>query len=207
MKILILGATGRVGSRLLRYAHEAQHELSVYVRQPHKLPNDIPFSCHSGDILDAEKLEEAFQGQDAILSALGAGAFSQDSEFLSTAILAVAETMEKTQLKRLLWMSGEAILESEMGLLRKDLQGFPPVLKDVAQDHWAVYEYLLETRLDWTLICPPPMPERVRTGHYRALANQLPEGGQLISVEDVADFILKEVHENAFLRQRVGLAY
>lgn len=207
MKILLLGATGRLGSRLLRYAHEAGHRLSVLVRQPEKLPPGIPLRVVEGDIFDGAPLSEACQGQDLVCSALGSTTFSADPEFLTTAAWAVHEAMEQAQLKRILWVAGEAILDTPEGQMRKDAPTFPPVLKNIALDHYGVYSYFQGSDLDWTLICPPPMSERVRTGHYRVAANTQPENGHHIAYEDVADFMLREIQAQNYSRQRVGLAY
>ena len=61
--------------------------------------------------------------------------------------------------------------------------------------------------LDWTMVtCPDIVPgERTRT--YRTRADMLPEKGASISVEDVADCLLREMTERRFVRKRAGLAY
>ena len=46
-----------------------------------------------------------------------------------------------------------------------------------------------------------------RTGVYRTLEDQLPEGGRKISVEDVADFLLKALRDGLHIKKRVGAGY
>jgi putative NADH-flavin reductase len=46
-----------------------------------------------------------------------------------------------------------------------------------------------------------------RTGVYRTLEDVLPEGARKISVEDVADFLLKSLRDSTHLQKRVGAGY
>jgi hypothetical protein len=57
------------------------------------------------------------------------------------------------------------------------------------------------------LECCPDLVDGMLTQSYRAIPNLLPEGGDMISVEDVADFMVRQVANGGFVRQRVGLAY
>ena len=51
-RLLILGATGRLGRHVLSQAVAAGHEVTVLVRTPSKLLPDIPdrVSVHTGDL-------------------------------------------------------------------------------------------------------------------------------------------------------------
>lgn len=72
MKLLVFGATGGTGGRLVQQALQQGHVVTAFARDPSKMPlvHDN-LRVVRGDILDAESVEIAVAGQDAVLSALG----------------------------------------------------------------------------------------------------------------------------------------
>ena len=77
MKILIIGATGDTGQRLLRQGLEDGHEITAYVRNEAKLQaqlkGDTPPSLTviTGDVMDQENVTRACRGQDVVINAAG----------------------------------------------------------------------------------------------------------------------------------------
>ncbi|KAK0465243.1 NAD-P-binding protein [Desarmillaria tabescens] len=77
MRLLILGGTGSSGILLIRQALAVAPSpfVVVYARNPSKLPTDLSSSSSvkviQGQLDDAEKLSQAMEGVDAVLSALG----------------------------------------------------------------------------------------------------------------------------------------
>lgn len=72
MKLLVFGATGGTGSRLVQQALQQGHVVTAFVRDPAK----IRFSHERlrvvrGDILDENSIDAAMAGQEGVLSALG----------------------------------------------------------------------------------------------------------------------------------------
>lgn len=72
MKLLVFGATGGTGSRLVRQALEQGHVVTAFARDPAKvrLTHDN-LRVVRGDILNKDSVEAAVAGQDGVLSALG----------------------------------------------------------------------------------------------------------------------------------------
>jgi hypothetical protein len=61
--------------------------------------------------------------------------------------------------------------------------------------------------VEWTAVCCPHLPEGVRDKKYLTRKDYFPEnGGFSVSVENVADFIVKEISEKNFINSRVGFA-
>src|SRR5215471_49272 len=77
MKLTIIAATGGVGRQVLRQALSAGHDVTAVARDPAKLPADIlaagAVRVVTADLAgpDAQALESAVAGADAVLSALG----------------------------------------------------------------------------------------------------------------------------------------
>lgn len=71
MKIVVLGATGAVGSRLVAQALDAGHEVVAYVRHPQAIqPRDF-LSIIQGNLDDVQAMKIAFAGASAVVSCVG----------------------------------------------------------------------------------------------------------------------------------------
>ena len=72
MKIVIFGASGRTGQRLISQALEQDHEVTAFARTPGKIQiNHEKLRIIQGNIHDRNAVEQAAHGQDAVLCALG----------------------------------------------------------------------------------------------------------------------------------------
>lgn len=208
LKILVFGATGRLGRKVVEYALQEGHEIFAFVRHPAKLSLQHPhLHIIQGDAEDPETIENAIPGKDLLISCLGVSNLKPPITLMSDAVLFMLDAMGRFQVPRILAVGGAGILQETPDRFKMESPGFPPFFKAISEDYLRVYELLKASDREWTLICPPTMPERVRTGQYRVLGDYFPEGGQQICVEDVADFILKEIQARQFIGQRVGMAY
>jgi putative NADH-flavin reductase len=72
MKLLVFGATGGTGSRLVEQALRQGHLVTAFARDPAKihLTHDH-LRVVTGDVLDRASVNAAVDGQDAVVSALG----------------------------------------------------------------------------------------------------------------------------------------
>lgn len=71
MKIVVLGATGAVGSRLVQQASDAGHEVIAYVRRPQAIQPRDSLAIVQGSLNDVQAMEIAFSGADAVISCIG----------------------------------------------------------------------------------------------------------------------------------------
>ena len=60
MKIALVGATGFVGSAILNEALDRGMDVTAIVRHPQKLKAQHHLTIVKGDVMDADKLSEAF---------------------------------------------------------------------------------------------------------------------------------------------------
>ncbi|MCK8500289.1 NAD-dependent epimerase/dehydratase family protein [Myxococcus fulvus] len=69
MKILVTGATGKVGSRLSQRLAERGHDVRALVREPTRavFPKEARVEIAQGDLLDAGSLVPAVRGVDAVV--------------------------------------------------------------------------------------------------------------------------------------------
>jgi putative NADH-flavin reductase len=208
LKILVFGSSGRLGRKILEYGLQEGHEMFGFVRNPARLTFQHPqLQLIQGDAEDPEAIENAIPGKDLIISCLGVNNLKPPITLMSDAVLFMLDAMVRFQVPRILAVGGAGILQETPDRFKMESPGFPPFFKAISEDYLRVYELLKASDREWTMVCPPTMPERVRTGQYRVLGDYFPEAGQQIFVEDVADFILKEIPARQFIRQRVGIAY
>lgn len=72
MKLLVFGATGGTGKELVRQALQQGHVVTAFARDPGKIKlAHANLRVVRGDILQADSVEAAVAGQEAVLSALG----------------------------------------------------------------------------------------------------------------------------------------
>ena len=73
MKITVFGASGRTGREVVRQALAAGHDVTAFVRDPAKLSVHYDkVSMIKGDVSDSSAVMQGIEGQDAVVSALGA---------------------------------------------------------------------------------------------------------------------------------------
>ncbi|MEL6730048.1 MAG: SDR family oxidoreductase [Bacteroidota bacterium] len=209
MKVLVIGATGRVGRNLVEYALEQGHEVTAFARNIEDFSIEDPkLTTVKGDVLFPMLLKAVIPGHDAVISVIGIRKYSGPITLLSQGVGNVIEAMEASGVKRLITITGAGILQESEYQLIMDSLSFPPNLQNISLDHRRVYEALQASNLDWTIACPAFMHAGERTKEYLVMADYYPKGAQnLISVQDAADFIVREIEENQFIKHRVGIAY
>lgn len=207
MLIALFGATGRVGGRFLDYAVADGHTVRALVRDAGKLEPRPGLEVVQGDVLDAPTVDAVIAGTDAVVSGLGGAGIADPGEAQSQGMRNIVAGMARHGVRRVLGVAGGGILDSVEGGLRHDQPSFPAVFKLVSERHKQAWHAMRDSGLDWTMVATGDIVPGERTGVYRTLEDFLPEGGRRISVEDVADFLIRSLREGTHLRKRVGAGY
>ena len=166
MKILILGATGRVGQEVLTHALSDGHDVTVLVRDKNKLCVDHQsVRLIEGNVLNPNDIQKAAECNDIIVSALS----TDGSTTLSEAMPLIIETMSQQGSKRIITIGTAGILQSrtDKNLLRYQSNESKRRTTRAAEEHHKVYTMLKDLELDWTIICPTYLPDGERIGQYR----------------------------------------
>jgi putative NADH-flavin reductase len=72
MRIFVIGATGHTGTQIVDLALSRGHEVTAFVRSPHKIGRqDKRLKVLAGDPHNVEQLTSALPRHDVVLSALG----------------------------------------------------------------------------------------------------------------------------------------
>ena len=207
MHIAVFGGSGRVGGRFIEYALAEGHSIRALVRDPAKLTPRAGLEVIVGDVLTPADVERTVAGADAVVSGLGGAGVDNPGEAQSQGMRNIVAAMQKHGLRRVLGVAGGGILDSVNGGLRHDQPTFPAVFKKVSSRHKEAWHAMRDSGLDWTMVATGDIVPGERTGVYRTLEDFLPEGARKISVEDVADFLLKSLRDGTHLQKRVGAGY
>jgi len=207
MHIAVFGGSGRVGGRFIEFALAEGHSVRALVRDPAKLTPRDGLDVIAGDVLNPTDVERCITGADAVVSGLGGAGVENPGDAQSQGMRNIVAAMEKLGVKRVLGVAGGGILDSVNGGLRHDQPSFPAVFKKVSNKHKEAWHAMRDSSLDWTMIATGDIVPGERTGVYRTLEDQLPEGGRKISVQDVADFLLRSLRERLHVKKRVGAGY
>lgn len=207
MRVLVVGATGRVGRRVVEQLLQAGHDVSGLARDTSALP--APVRAVAGDVRDPTVVRAALTVNDGdpvdtVVSALGTPPGEAVDDTLSAGVQSLVEAMGDLGVERLVAVAAAGVLDAPDGGLRLDAAGFPPFLRGVAEQHRNVYEILDNSSLQWTLVCPPNMPDGDATGQARIEANRLPDGGEQVTTGDVAAFVVRTLDDGTPLG-RVGI--
>lgn len=206
LNILILGATGRVGSQILTYALHDRHHVTVLVRTPEKIQiNSGNLTIIQGNVLNKNDIVRAMHGIDVVISALN----TDGTTTLSESMPLVINAMENEGIQRIITVGTAGILQSRTTptVIRYQSSESKRKSTRAAEEHHKVYDLLKQSTLDWTIVCPTYLPDGEREGQYRIERNFLPEGGMKISVPDTAEFTYRQIESSDYVKSRVGIAY
>lgn len=217
MKIALIGATGFVGSAVLKELLARGHAVCALVRTPGKLPAQDGLVEVHADVLDSAQVARAVVGFEAVISAYNPGWTAPDlyDQFMRGA-RAIADGVKQAGLKRLLVVGGAGSLYVAPGAQLVDTPAFlDHVPANIVPGARAARDELTrlrgETALDWTLISPPAMlVAGERRGAYRLGGEELLMAGERpaeISSADLAVAIVDEIETPKHIRQRFTVGY
>lgn len=110
MKVLVTGATGYVGGRLVPKLLEKDHEVTVVVRNAARL-SDVPWrdqvTVVEGDLADKKTVDKATKSIDVLYYLVHSMSTSKDFHTLERAIATtVADSAKKAGVKRIVYLGG-----------------------------------------------------------------------------------------------------
>ncbi|MGG3521414.1 NAD(P)H-binding protein [Bacillus pseudomycoides] len=206
MKICIFGATGRVGSQLMKLALQDSHDITVLVRDQNKLMmRHDKLHIVEGDVLQGNDVKKALKGAELVLSALG----TDGNGTLSNSIPSIIKHMGKEGVKRIITIGTAGILQARTNqkIYRFQSEESKRKTTTAAEDHLAAYVALKNSGLCWTIVCPTHLIDGEETGIYRTETDMLPLDGSKITVGDTARFTWSLINEKVYENSRVGIAY
>ena len=209
MRLLIAGASGRTGRLLISRALDHGHEVTVLVRDVRSFSAEKErLTIVQGDALKPGTLPMAVAGQDAIVSLLAPRPRTNGRVYVE-GTRNLADAAAGAGVCRLIAVSaqGAGVDPSRLTFAYRLVRRIPVVARlypDIAR-----MEAELRSRedLDWTVVRPAILTNGAGTGHYRIESGMVVFGGQSLSREDLAEFLLGVAEERRFVRESVAIAY
>jgi putative NADH-flavin reductase len=213
MKIAIIGANGKIGSRILLEALNRGHSVTGISRNPDYDTKNERLTWIKADALDSDALATAINGNDAVISAFGIDWHRPESYHLFSDIASsLIYAAKKAGVKRIINVGGAGSLEVAPGLQLVDTPSFPEAWRKGANEQRKSLEvFRREKELDWTFFSPAILIEPgPRTGKFR-IAKDNPvfdeKGNSTISYDDYAVAMIDELENPHFIKKRFTIGY
>lgn len=203
MKIALVGASGAVGSRILKELSSRGHQITAIARDASRIAPGPGVTAVSGDAREAATLAPLLSGHDAVVSSI---------HFVASDPEALIGAVKAAGVPRYLVVGGAGSLEVAPGLALYDTEGFPALYLDEARAGGAFLARLkAEDGLNWTFLSPSAeFVPGARTGQFRLGGDQLlvsASGRSFISYEDYAVALADEIATPRHERQRFTVGY
>lgn len=207
MKLFVLGATGGIGLEKVRQAIDRGHSVTAFVRSPERLNGfQGRIAIKQGDLLNSSDLERVIEGHDAVLSGFGprVPVAKSDTKLLRVFAGALISAMQQAGVRRVVLVS-TAFLFRDSIVPPTYLFGrlfFPGIVVDAE----GMERIIRESDLDWTIVRPPQLTDKLFTGTYRVRESHLPRFGFNISRADVADCFIRALENRVSVRKILGVS-
>lgn len=214
-KIVLIGASGFIGSAILKEALDRGHHVTGIVRNPERVdivhPNLV---VRKADVSSAETTAKLCKGADAVISAYNPGWKNPDiaGETLKT-YPAILEGVKKAGVIRFLIVGGAGTLFVSPGMRLMDSGAIPDVVLPPVKALGSFYLDILtnEKEVDWVFFSPAgTIAPGERTGKFRLGKDDLVRdaaGNSRISVEDYAVAMIDELETRAHHKERFTIGY
>jgi putative NADH-flavin reductase len=212
MNILLIGATGAIGSRILNEAISRGHEVTAVARHVQSLTDGEHLKVVQADAKDVRNLARLAAGHDAVVSSLSPRADGGHEQYLE-AIRAVLAAVKRASVPYVLFVGGAASLEVEPGVKFLDV-----LAKQLSKEQMAEPVTVMEARdvilasdVNWAFLSPAgQIFPGERTGRFRLGGTQAvrdAEGQGRISMEDYAIAVVDELERPQHARKQFNVGY
>lgn len=214
-KTALIGASGFVGSAILKELLSRGYEVEALVRNPENVKvKDPHLTVKKVDVSDTAALAEDLKGYDAVISAYNPGWTNPDIYNLTLQNYPrILEAAKMAGVKRLLIVGGAGTLFCAPGLRVVDSGVIPAEIMGGVKSLGEFYLNTLsnEKAIDWVFFSPAGSLEQGEaTGTYRLGKDNLivdSEGNSRITVGDYAKAMVDELETPAHHQERFTIGY
>jgi putative NADH-flavin reductase len=206
-KVLIIGASRGIGLETLKAALRAGHSVRAFARSARRIRIDDPkLEKIPSDALQMDTVRRALTGIDVVIQSLGVSAgpeiILKPTRLFSTATRVLVTAMEEAQVRRLICVTGFGAGDSRGrgGFLYN--AAFHLLVGRIYDDKDVQERIVRRSKLDWVIARPAViLTNGPKTSAYRALVDPRDWTCGFISRADVADFLVKQIDDDAFLHK------
>lgn len=207
MNIIVFGATGTVGTEIVKQALEKGYDVTAFLRNPEKMTslNHPNLRVYTGDVTNAEEVKNAVKNHDAVFCALGDGRIGK---IRALGTLNIVHAMNSVSVRKLICLSTLGIGDSygNLNFIWKHIM-FGMLLKKAFNDHKLQEEYIRNSDLDYTIVRPSALTDgAITSGYAIGFDEKYKKLNLKISRADVADFMLRQLHREDYLKKAVSIS-
>lgn len=196
MKIIVIGATGRVGANVVaKLAQNSNDEIYAGARKPEKIPaadNVTPFKLDLNDKMD--DIKEGLPEADAIIFTAGSGGRDLLKVDLHGAVK-VMQAAEEKEINRFVMLSSKGSLSPDE-FADSSLENY--LIAKYYADQWLIHN----TDLDYTILQPTALVEKTGSGKVTLGAYSTNEN----SIDNVADVLIGLVENHAGIKEVIEMS-
>jgi putative NADH-flavin reductase len=203
MRVLIIGASKGIGLETTRQALEAGHHVRALARSATMVLSDPNLEKIRGDALKTQDVEAALIRVDVVIQTLGVGLgdLFRPVHLFSDATRVLIAAMRTQGVKRLICVTGFGAGESRESISCLQRLPFQIVFGRAYEDKSLQERLIKESGLDWTIARPGVLTGGPRTGRYKILSEASQWRNGIISRSDVAEFLVRQIEDQTYVRQ------
>lgn len=224
-RIVVFGATGSIGSAIVREALDRGHDVIGVSRDPGKFRyTEENFTGVAGNPTVLQSVLEVTTGADTIINSVGGrdAATPEEAATYRSAIAFIEAFSDRGDTGPTLVVVGGGL--TNHGSLEKLIENVPPnategsTFRAAYVGHWITYQKYLTSNINWTFVAPPltivgfrqTPGEDIRTGNYRTSTEGFvvdSDGGNRITKSDLAVAIVDFAESAEFNQEKVSVGY
>lgn len=194
MKLLVIGSTGRTGKHVLEQGLRRGHEITAFSRRPQELAGftGLKQIIH-GDALNCEDVRRAVQGQEGVISAVGASGIARN----------LIHAMQEFGVPRLVMTSSRSVVATRPKLpVTLAWLIFREAYVDLARA-----EGMIEmSELDWSIVRATMLTDKPFTGKVHTDFEANATGGDWsLTRADYAMTLLDVLEDATMYKKAVGV--
>src|SRR5690554_4377204 len=162
-------------------------------------------TVYEGNVSNPKEVEHAVKNHDAVFCALGDG---RAGKIRAEGTFNIINAMNKAEVKKLICLSTLGMGESygNLNFIWRHIM-FGMLLKRAFNDHKLQEEYIRNSNLDFTIVRPSALTDGAMTNGYKIdFDGKYKKLNLKISRADVADFMLRQLHSENYVRKAVSIS-
>jgi nucleoside-diphosphate-sugar epimerase len=212
MNVTVFGATGAIGSLTVDELLANGHTVTAYARNPRKIPTSWGNRVRMvvGEMSDADAIDSAVAGADAVVSALGP---SMDKKATGLPLVEgtqhILDAMRRHGVRRYIGQGTPSIADPhEKKTLQTRLVSFMgrTFLRRAYDELLGMTELVRNSGVDWTIVRFTAPKDGDKVGRIRAGFYGTDRIGFPITRADIAAFTATQVHSDTYIRRAPAIS-
>jgi short-subunit dehydrogenase len=203
LRVLVVGATGKLGQAIVRQALHRGHAVTALTREPQAVAQLPALRVLRGDVLAPETLDAALAGQNAVICALGTPSPRKPSTLLHDGTQNLIDAMNRTGVRRLVCVTLLGVGESHRNASLTYRKLILPMLSPMLPDKQRQDDAIRASDLEWVIVRPPRFVGGKPTGTAQIIPDGQPGRVGKVIREDLASILLDLATNDQFVRHIV----